>query len=87
MALTPIQRRLTIAGLIIATGLAAQMLSQSWVHPLAFIAFLVTGIPLVGLGVLTYLYSLVSAGEGSGNDKSNAVSPPAGSSSAVRSHT
>lgn len=83
MALTPIERRMTIAGLIIATGLAIQLVSQSWVHPLAFVAFLVAGIPLVGLGVLTYLYSLVSAVEDGGNDRSNAVSPPAGNSSAV----
>jgi hypothetical protein len=31
------------------------------VHPLAFVAFVVVGCPLIGAGVLLYLWSLVPA--------------------------
>lgn len=56
----PIERRLRWAGLLIALGLAIQLITFVWIHPLAFIAFAVIGCPLVAAGVLLYLYSLVS---------------------------
>lgn len=57
---SPIERRLFRAGLLIALGLLVQLVTFVWVHPLAFIIFLVVGCPLVLIGVLLYLYSVVS---------------------------
>jgi predicted cobalt transporter CbtA len=54
-----IERRLRWAGFLIAVGLVIQLTTFIWVHPLAFIAFVVIGCPLVGAGILLYLYSLV----------------------------
>jgi hypothetical protein len=56
-----IERRIKWAGLLIALGLIVQVLTFAWIHPLAFLAFLVLGCPLAGAGVLLYLYSLVAA--------------------------
>lgn len=55
-----IEQRIRWAGLLVALGLAVQLITFIWIHPLAFIAFAVIGCPLVGAGVLLYLYSLVS---------------------------
>jgi hypothetical protein len=55
-----IEQRLRWEGLLIALGLAIQLITFIWIHPLAFIAFTVVGCPLVAVGVLLYLYSLVS---------------------------
>lgn len=64
MAATPqaplIERRLRAAGFLVAVGLIVQLATFIWVHPLAFIAFMVIGCPLVAAGVFLYLYSLVS---------------------------
>lgn len=57
-----IERRIRLAGLLIVLGLLCQLITFLWVHPLAFMAFLLIGCPLVGLGILVYLYSLVSIG-------------------------
>lgn len=56
----PIELRLRWAGFLIALGLAIQLITFIWIHPLAFIAFAVVGCPIVAAGVLLYLYSLVS---------------------------
>jgi len=56
----PVERRLRWAGLLIALGLAIQLVTFIWIHPLSFIAFAVIGCPLVLAGVLLYLYSIVS---------------------------
>jgi hypothetical protein len=32
-------------------------------HPMAFLAFALAGVPLVGAGILVFLYSLVSVKE------------------------
>ena len=58
MAGIPIEHRIRIAGLLIAAGLIIQLLTLTWSHPLAFIAFLVIGTPIVAAGALFYLYSL-----------------------------
>jgi hypothetical protein len=57
----PIERRIKWAGMLIALGLIVQVATFGWIHPLAFVVFLVLGCPLVGVGVLLYLYSLVDA--------------------------
>ena len=55
-----IEKRIRWAGLLICLGLGVQLMTLMWVHPLAFMAFLVVGCPLTGCGVLLYLYSLVA---------------------------
>ncbi len=55
-----VEYRLRWAGFLIALGLAVQLITFIWIHPLAFIAFAVVGCPLVLAGVVLYLYSIVS---------------------------
>lgn len=57
-----IERRIRWSGLPIGTGLVVQLLTLLWTHPLAFVGFLLIGCPLVGAGVVLYLYSLVAPG-------------------------
>lgn len=60
MTSKPIERRIRWSGLWIVAGLVVQMLSLLWIHPLAFVCFLLVGCPMVGAGILFFLYSLVS---------------------------
>jgi hypothetical protein len=53
-------RRLKLSGLLVGLGLAVEALTMAWSHPTAFLAFLLVGGTLVGLGVLQYLYAIVS---------------------------
>jgi len=53
-------RRLQLSGLLVGLGLAVEALTMAWSHPTAFLAFLLVGGTLVGLGVLVYLYAIVS---------------------------
>jgi uncharacterized membrane protein YczE len=55
-----IEHRIRRSGLLIGVGLAIQMLMLLWTHPLSFMVFLLVGCPLVGIGMLIYLYSLVA---------------------------
>jgi hypothetical protein len=55
-----LQGKIRWSGRLIVIGLVVQMLSLLWTHPLAFIFFALVGCPLVGLGILFFLYSLVS---------------------------
>jgi hypothetical protein len=55
-----IERRIRWSGMLIVAGLAVQTLTLLWTHPLAFVSFLLVGCPLVGFGILIFLYSLVS---------------------------
>ena len=60
MTSAPIERRIRWSGCLILSGLIVQMLTLLWTHPLAFMAFILIGCPLVGVGMLLFLYSLVS---------------------------
>ena len=55
-----IQSKIRWSGRLVVIGLVVQMLSLLWTHPLAFICFAVVGCPLVGAGILLFLYSLVT---------------------------
>jgi hypothetical protein len=57
------QRRVRIAAALVFTGLLIEFLSLHWNSPLAFLLSAFIGIPLVGIGILIFLYSLVSARE------------------------
>ncbi|HTZ75879.1 MAG TPA: hypothetical protein VMB47_18325 [Candidatus Aquilonibacter sp.] len=60
MTVTVTERRIRWSGLLIVIGLVVQMITLIWVHPLAFMAFLLIGCPLVAAGILLFLYSIVS---------------------------
>lgn len=55
-----IERRIRYSGILIAAGLIIQLISFIWVHPLAFMAFIVISCPLIAIGILVFLYSLVA---------------------------
>jgi hypothetical protein len=57
------ERRLRLAGTLIVLGLLIELASLLWSHPLAFIVFIAAGGLLIGVGIVIYLYSLVSGGE------------------------
>lgn len=60
MTAPQIEGRIRWSGMLIVAGLVVQMLTLLWTHPLAFICFALVGCPLVGVGILFYLYSVVS---------------------------
>ena len=53
--------RLRMAGVLIFIGLLIEGLTLTWNNPIAFLVFLGIGGLLIGLGILFYLLSLVSA--------------------------
>jgi hypothetical protein len=55
-----IERRIRVSGLLIVAGLLLQMSTLPLTHPLAFLFFLMVGCPIVGAGILLYLFSLAS---------------------------
>ena len=57
------QRRLRVSGVLIILGLIIEAFSLIWVHALSFIVFALMGGALIALGILTYLYSLVSVSQ------------------------
>jgi len=56
-----IESRIKWASLLIGAGLLIQMGTLFRVHPLAFVAFVVVGCPLIAAGVTLYLLSLAPA--------------------------
>ena len=58
---THIERRLRISGVLLALGLLAELGTLRWLHPAAFLVFLLVGGLLMVPGVLLYLYALVSS--------------------------
>ena len=57
------QRLLRISSALIILGLALEIASLLWFHPLAFVLFAFVATGLIGLGVVVYLASLVFAVE------------------------
>jgi len=55
---TVLEKRIRWSGLLVAAGIGVLVVSLYWDHPLAFMAFLGIGCPLVGVGILLYLYAL-----------------------------
>ena len=53
-------RRLRISGILVIIGLLVEALCLVWSRPIAFVVLVVLGGALIGLGVLLFLYSLVS---------------------------
>ncbi len=57
----PMSRRLRVSGILVLTGLLVEALCLVWSKPIAFVVLVCIGGALIGLGVLFFLYSLVSA--------------------------
>ena len=57
------ERRIRVAAGLVLAGLIVELIALRWSHPTAFLAYAMLGIPLVGAGVLLFLYSLVSKAE------------------------
>jgi hypothetical protein len=56
----PIDLRLRIAGIFVLLGLLVEAAALRWIHPAAFLVFAFIGIPIAALGVMIYLYSVVT---------------------------
>jgi hypothetical protein len=54
------ERRLRLSGILIALGLLVEALSLVRIHPLAFLGFMFVGGGFFAVGIVVYLYSLVS---------------------------
>jgi len=54
-----IERRIRWASWLVGAGLLVQLGSLLVVHPLAFVAFLMGGCPLILTGIVLYLLSLI----------------------------
>jgi hypothetical protein len=52
-------RTFRLSGVLLVLGLLTEMLSLHWIHPLAFMGFIIVGGALLGVGVLLFLYSLL----------------------------
>ena len=53
------ERRIRWASLLVVAGLLVQLGSLLVIHPLAFMAFLMIGCPLMAAGIVLYLLSLL----------------------------
>jgi hypothetical protein len=62
-------RLLRISSVLIFTGLAVEIVSLIWFHPLAFVLFAFVATLLIGVGVVVYLASLVFAVPSSAGDR------------------
>lgn len=60
MSTAQIQKRLRISALLIALGLGVELISLFWSHPTAFLLFIGVGGLLIGLGIVVYLWSLLT---------------------------
>jgi hypothetical protein len=51
---------LRVSGIFLILGLAIEAISLMFNHPLSFMGFIIVGGSFLGLGVLLFLFSLVS---------------------------
>jgi hypothetical protein len=56
----PMERRLRISGIMVIIGLLIEALCLAWSQPIAFVVLVCIGGALIGVGVLFFLYSLLS---------------------------
>ena len=67
---TGIAGRLQVSGLLIASGLALELVTLFWNHPISLFLFLIPGSLLVGAGIVLYLWSIVTrAGKSDANEE------------------
>ena len=60
LSANPMERRLQLSGILLILGLLVEALCLLWTQPIAFVLFLGLGGLLLGLGILVFLFSLVS---------------------------
>lgn len=60
LSANPMERRLQFSGILLILGLLVEALCLLWTRPLAFVLFLGVGGLLLGLGILVFLFSLIS---------------------------
>jgi len=53
-------RRLRISGIFVIVGLLVEAICLVWSKPIAFVVLVCIGGALIGIGILFFLYSLVS---------------------------
>ena len=58
--LTRLEKRLRISGVLIIAGLVVEIITLRWPQPTAFLFFLLIGGVLIIIGIMGYLYSLVT---------------------------
>lgn len=56
-----LQRKLTTAAYLLTAGLLVEGTTLYWAHPTSFLLFIGLGGILVGAGIATYLFALVTA--------------------------
>jgi hypothetical protein len=54
--------RLRTSGTLVIAGLIIEILSFFWIHPIAFMSFLVLGCGFLGVGIVLFLWTLVTMG-------------------------
>jgi hypothetical protein len=63
-AMSRLEKRLRLAGMLLIFGLLVEAICLLWARPLAFILLVCGGGLLCAAGIVVYLYSLASAGQG-----------------------
>jgi hypothetical protein len=58
-----LERRLQLSGILLILGLLVEAVCLLWTRPIAFVVFLGVGGLLLVLGILLYLFSLVSGNQ------------------------
>ena len=61
-------RALRISGMLLIVGLLIELVSLHFNHPLSFLGFMFIGGGLLFLGVVVYLWALVSVASGSSSN-------------------
>ena len=57
---SPIDRRIRISATLAIVGLVIEAISLLWSHPTAFFLFLIVGAGAMVLGIVIFLFSIVS---------------------------
>ncbi len=57
------ERRVRVSAALVFLGLIVELTALRWSHPTAFLAFALVGMPMVGAGVVVFLYSLIPTAE------------------------
>ena len=60
LSANPMEKRLQIAGIFLITGLVVEVLCLLWALPITFVIFAMAGGLLMFIGLVIFLYSLVS---------------------------
>jgi hypothetical protein len=60
LSANPMEKRLQIAGIFLITGLVVEVLCLLWALPITFVIFATVGGSLMFIGLVIFLYSLVS---------------------------